>query len=299
MLFPTFPMRTPEFVPARVPGLRPILDRWTQRAAGVVPVSDRTFAVPHPTVLQSSLGETLQAHYATVIEGLAMGEWVESHLGAAQAAAGYSMGLYSALAHAGALSFEDVLRLVTHVCETAHATTPPGSWAVGAVVGLPPEAVRDLAAAHHLEVTDRYGSTTWLLTGQRDVVIAALDAALGQGAPATRLLPLTAPFHASVLSPLESSLQSLVHSVSWTTPRLPIVSAITLEPLRTGDDLAHEVVRNAAHPMNWYGTIERLISLGGRTFVECGASTSLADIIREDFATQGLGRDFRTFESES
>src|SRR5690606_18998810 len=133
-------------------------------------------------------------------------------------------------------------------------------WAVGAVVGLPPQAVRDLAAAHHLEVTDRYGSTTWLLTGQRDVVVAALDAALGQGAPATRLLPLTAPFHASVLSPLESSLQSLVHSVSWTTPRLPIVSAITLEPLRTGDDLAHEVVRNAAHPMNWYGTIERLIS---------------------------------------
>ncbi len=292
-------MRTPEFDPARVSGLRAIVDRWTARAARVVPVSERTFAVPHPTVLQASLGETLQAHYATVIEGVAVGEWIEAQLGPARSAAGYSMGLYSALAHTGALPFEDVLRLVTHVCESAHDTTPPGAWAVGAVVGLPPDAVRALAAAHHLEVTDRYGATTWLLTGQRDVVVAALDAALAQGAPATRLLPLTAPFHASVLSPLESSLQSLVQSVSWAVPRMPIVSATTLEPLRTEDDLALEVVRNAAHPMNWYGTIERLISLGGRTFVECGASTSLADIIREDFATQGLGRDFRTFESES
>lgn len=299
LLFPTFPMRTPEFSAARVPGLAPVLERWRARAADVVPLSADTFAVPHPTVLQSSLPETLQAHYATVIEGVAMGEWVEARLGPAHSAAGYSMGLYSALAHSGALPFEDVLRLVTHVCEAAHAQTPPGVWAVGAIVGLIPEVVRALADSHGLEITDRYGSTTWLVTGRRDPVVTALDAALAQGAPATRLLPLTAPFHASVLSSLESSVQSLVQSVRWTAPHMPIVSAITLEPLHDGAAIAAEVVRNAAHPMDWYGTIQRLIALGGRTFVECGASTSLADIIREDFAMLGLGRDFRSFESES
>jgi len=295
-MFPTFPMRTPEFHSARLPGLSPVLERWTARAAAVVDLSPQVFAVPHPSVLHESGAETLQAHYATIIEGVAMAEWSLAHLSAPVVVTGYSMGLYSALAFTGSLPFDEVLTLITEVCDAAHRHTPAGEWAVGAVVGLAPDMVQDLAGTHGLEVTDRYGATTWLLTGRKAQVGQALDDALQRGAPATRLLPLTAPFHATALAGISPALASAVAARTWSDPRVPILSTTTRQSLRRAADVREEVVRNASHAMDWHGTLQQLATFGVRVCVDCGASTSLAATVREDWALQYHGHDFHSLE---
>lgn len=298
-VFPTFPMRTADFTRDRLPGFATTLDGLVARASRVVPIAPHTFDPPGSRPFDASLEQTLHAHYACFLESLAMADWMAPRTPPCDYVAGYSMGLFAALVHSGAMAFEDVLGLMRDICVEAHQVTPPGAYAVGAIVGLSLDTVRELVAGSSLEVTDVYASTTALVTGGRDAVIAALDAGIARGAVVTRLIPLTAPFHTATLADVAVFTARALDTLHVAAPKRPIVSAITQQVLSTADDVRADVPRNVSHAMDWYSTMHALAALGITHVIECGASTSLTALARQDFAGSCVSQDFHDFESDA
>jgi [acyl-carrier-protein] S-malonyltransferase len=194
------------------------------------------------------------------------------------------MGLYSAVAFTGALTFEATLTLARDICSAAHTAMGDRRWSTGAVVGFSSPRVRELVeqAVAGLEVTDQCGSATLLFTGQSAAVKPVLDQCLAEGAPLTRLIPVTAPFHTTVLEGVKPLIEACLDSLDIQAPSCPIVSAITQDVLTTAQDVRAEFGRNILSPMDWQATMARIMKMAPDTVLEAGASSVLCDVVRDD-----------------
>jgi len=284
-LFPTFPMRSEQFDATHLPGLPEMLAQYRQRAINAVGLDPQILYSFQSNSRETTEQTTVQLHYACITESVAMARWLTAHAGPCTLACSYSMGLFAAAAHAGTLDFETALQLCRDVCDLAHQGAPEGPWFIGAVVDFPHARLRELIAASSdpLEVTDRYGPQTLLYTGRRAAVKAVLDRALAEGAPLTRLIPITTPFHTSHLRPLEPTLKRRLEQLAMRDPAFPLLSPITQELLRTADDIRAEFARNISRPMDWTATMQRLLTQGPARAVEAGASTTLTELGRAAF----------------
>jgi malonyl CoA-acyl carrier protein transacylase len=299
-LFPTFPFRQRDFVHASLPGYPAFVEALARRAEAVVPITPRTFDHPVPgEPVDDPLEQTLQAQYACYIENVAMGQWLATRAPRADYVAGYSMGMFSAACHAGALAFEDGLVLLRDVCVNAHRLGPPDPFAIGAVIGLtrePVEAILDTLALARVELTDVYSEHVILVAGPEDDIRRVLDAATAAGAAETRLTPFSAPFHTSVLAPVEPLTAATLDGMTLSTPACAMVSVVTTETMTEAGQIREELIRNVSHGMNWYGTIRTLLSVNTGLFLECGTSTHLTNLVREDVPNPCDTQDFRDFQ---
>jgi [acyl-carrier-protein] S-malonyltransferase len=297
-LFPTFPMRSQEFDPRCLPGLMPLLQEFTARAARVVSLEADALSTFCADDRDGSEYLTIQAHYACIIESVAIARWLTTRLGPCDLVSAYSMGLYAATAHCGVIEFERSLELARDICTAAHNAMGTQPWAVGAVVGVAAARVVELLGQStvDLEVTDRYDEVTTLFTGPREAIKQVLDRALEVGAEITRLIPVTAPFHTRGLVQIESKIVALLDQVTVRPPIYPILSSITQTQLVTADDILAEFRRNISRPMDWRATVEQLMLTKPKTVVEAGASFTLADMVRTDFPAVCNVRDWRNFQ---
>ncbi len=298
-LFPTFPMRERTFDGQQLPGFLEIQDHWTAQATKVVELDFECLSAPPPDESEAAQQFALQAHYACIIESVAMAQWLETAAGPCTCAVPYSMGLFAAVAHARAIDFQPVLALVREICAAAHQTATSSTWAVGAVVDLALPRVRELMAqaSPDLEVTDRYGANTVLFTGLREPVTTVLDQALAEGASSTRLIPITAPFHTTALRAIEPAITAALERTRVRAPAWPILSSITQELLRTEDDIRAEICRNVCRPMNWFATLQIALARPEKEMVESGASLALTELARDLFPGAGRYRDFRDLQA--
>lgn len=299
-LFPTFPFRQRDFVHESLPGYPAFVEALARRAAAIVPITPRTFDHPVPgEAVADPLDQTLQAQYACYIENVAMGQWLAARAPRADYVAGYSMGMFSAACHCGALTFEDGLVLLRDVCVNAHRLGPSDPFAIGAVIGLtyePVRAVVDALALARVELTDVYSEHVILVAGPVDDVTRVLDAASAAGAAETRLTPFSAPFHTSVLAPVEALTAATLDRMTVSTPSCGMVSVVTTEVMTEASQIRDELRRNVSHGMNWYGTIRTLLSLNTGLFLECGTSTHLTNLVREDVPNPCETQDIRDFQ---
>ena len=290
-LFPSFPMREAGLEHAQLPGFAEIVGELAARAAAVADVTPRTFA-PVPGGGALGLEATLQAQYACFIESLAFARWIEGQCPPADYLAGYSMGLFAAACHAGALGFEDGLEVVHRVCVAGHAGVA-GAYAVGAVFGIDPGVLDRVIArvGRGVEVIDVYGPRSLLVIGPEPAVAAVLALCARRGADTT-LIPVTAPFHASALRGVARDISLLLRTVPVKEPRRPLLSCGTLRLLRTTDAVRREIARNICHGMNWHGTMQTLLGLGVTFFVECGPSQRLTRMARREVPGEYAFRNF-------
>lgn len=300
-LFPTFLMRAPDFDASVLPDLGDIIEELLGRARAVVDVESTALQAFIADDREGSERQTLQAHYACIIESVAMARWATQRLGAPKAISGYSMGLYSAVAYSGALEFENALTLARDICTTAHMAMGDRRWATGAVVGFSSPRVRELVAqaTSELEVTDQCGSATILFTGPAAAVKPVLDQCLAEGAPLTRLIPVTAPFHTTVLEDVKPRIEALLAPLTVRAPSCPIVSAITQDLLITAQDIRDEFGRNILRPMNWQATMARVMQMAPGTVLEAGASSVLCDVVRDDHPQQCAVLDWRALSVQA
>jgi [acyl-carrier-protein] S-malonyltransferase len=300
-LFPTFPMRAQEFDPGLLSGFTPLLQEFTARAACVVSLEADALNTFCADDRDGSEHLTIQAHYACIIESVAMARWMTTRLGPCNLVSAYSMGLFSAAAHCGAIEFERSLELARDICTAAHRAMGARLWAVGAIVGLPVARVVELLgqSAVDLEVTDRYDEVTTLFTGPRESVKQVLDSALEIGAVATRLIPVTAPFHTRGLVQIETQIADLLDDVTVRPPTCPILSSITQTQLVNAQDIRAEFCRNISRAMDWQATTQRFMLSNPKTIVEAGASYTLADMIRADYPAVCSVHDWRDFQGRA
>jgi len=198
--------------------------------------------------------------------------------------AGHSLGEYTALVAAGALAFEDALPLVRLRAQAMQEAVPVGEGAMAALLGLEDDAVRaacvEAAEGQVVEAVNFNAPGQVVIAGHAAAVQRAIAAAKARGAKRAVSLPVSAPFHSSLLAPAAARLAAALGPVDVRPPRIPVVNnvdaQIYLEPGRIKDAL----VRQADHPVRWAECVRAIAGQGVTRIVECGPGKVLAPLVR-------------------
>lgn len=203
-------------------------------------------------------------------------------------AAGHSLGEYSAHVAAGTISFADALRTVRRRGQFMQAAVPVGDGAMAAILGLDPEDVARACEQAARELAGRVVSPANLnapgqvvIAGHGDAVARAGEIARTGGARRVIPLAVSAPFHCALMRPAEDRLAPILHNLSTTAPRIPVIANVDAEPKRSAADAIEALIRQVSAPVRWTDVVATLVSLGARTFVELGPGSVLAGLIKK------------------
>lgn len=194
-------------------------------------------------------------------------------------AAGHSLGEYTALVAAGAISFEDGLRLVRtrgQLMQEAGDAAPGG---MAAILGLDRDAVERVCAESGAEVCNDNAPGQIVIGGARAAVERAVTLAKAAGAQRAVPLAVSGAFHTSLMRPAADGMRRAVASCAFRDPDVPIISNVTARPLAAAD-LADELVAQVTAPVRWTETVRWMWDRGVRRFVEIGPGRVLAGLVR-------------------
>jgi len=290
-LFPAFSMRYRDLDRQPLEGHGDEVAAYLRRAAAVVDIDPRKLDRPGEFVLDDELEDDLQEHYVAYVGSAALGSLLKKRGIGRDYVAGYSMGLFAALYESEAVSFEDGLRLLRHVCTVAHAAVEGGAYGMGVIVGLTSDEIAALIARHcsRVEVADVCAPRVVVASGARSDLERLFEAAEAGGSLHSRFLAVTVPFHSRFLREAEDKIKQFLGQIDVRPPSCGIVSCVSQKLLVTGEDVEQEASRNLWQPIRWYQTMRRLLDLGADVFLECGLSDSLCTLARN------VEGNFRTY----
>ena len=201
-------------------------------------------------------------------------------------AAGHSLGEYSALVAAGAMSFADAVRLTRRRAEFMQEAVPAGEGAMAAVLGLPPETVAAVAS----EVTARgeglvepanfNGGGQVVIGGHTAAVAAAGDELKARGARRVLPLPVSAPFHTRLMQPAAERLSAELDATPFADLSAPLWTNVDAAPIRTGREAREALRRQVASPVRWEETVHGMAAAGASAFLEIGQGRVLTGLVR-------------------
>ena len=198
--------------------------------------------------------------------------------------AGHSLGEYTALVAGGALAFRDSVPLVRFRAEAMQDAVAPDVGAMAAVIGADEAAVadacREAAQGEIVEPVNFNAPGQIVIAGDKAAVERALRAAKARGAKRALLLPVSAPFHSSLLAPAAERLALRLAQVDIAAPAIPVVHNVDVTTHATPDEIRTALARQAANPVRWTGTVQWLAAHGVDAVVECGPGKVLAGLTR-------------------
>jgi [acyl-carrier-protein] S-malonyltransferase len=198
------------------------------------------------------------------------------------ALAGHSLGEYAALVAAGALAFDDAVRLVHRRGQLMQGAVPEGEGAMAAILGLDDqtlEAVCDDAAQGETVSCANFNAPGQIvIAGSSAAVERACEAATEAGARRTLPLPVSVPSHCALMRGAAESLGSELQSVTVSSPRVPVWHNADVATHDAPDDIRASLSRQLWQPVQWTRTIETLVGQGMEHFVECGPGKVLAGL---------------------
>jgi [acyl-carrier-protein] S-malonyltransferase len=206
------------------------------------------------------------------------------------AVAGHSLGEYSALVAAGALSLADAAPLVRFRAQAMQQAVPVGAGAMAAILGLDADAVRAGCAEAQASLAPDSGEVVeavnfndpaqTVIAGSKAAVDKACEVLKARGAKRALPLPVSAPFHSSLMRPAAEALRERLATVPLQAPRIPVVNnidvAVETDPARIRDAL----VRQAAGPVRWVECVQALRARGAQAIVECGPGKVLLGLTK-------------------
>ena len=196
--------------------------------------------------------------------------------------AGHSLGEYTALVASGAVAFKDCLPLVRFRAQSMQEAVPEGQGAMAAILMLDDAEVRAACAEANGEVqaVNFNAPGQVVIAGEKAAVERAIEACKAKGAKRAMPLPVSAPFHSSLMRPAAEKLRRYLQSVNLAAPKVSVINnvdvAIVGEPERIKDAL----VRQAASPVRWVETILKMRAMGVTHVLECGPGKVLAGMTR-------------------
>lgn len=201
------------------------------------------------------------------------------------AVAGHSLGEYSALVAAGSLSFEDALRLVRLRGKYMQEAVPPGEGGMAAVLGLPAETVvelcREARGAGLVEAVNLNCPGQVVVAGEISGLKEAEQIARKAGASRFIYLPVSAPFHSSLMLSAGEKLAEDLERVEIKEPALQVVANASAAPVQTGPEIMASLVRQVYSPVRWEESIQRMLSNGVNVFIEVGPGRVLCGLIKK------------------
>lgn len=206
--------------------------------------------------------------------------------------AGHSLGEYSALVVAGALRFADAVRVVRKRGEFMQEAVPVGTGAMAAIMGLELPVVEQVCAAAAqgdvVEVANVNSSMQIVIAGHRAAVERGVALAKERGGRMSVMLPVSAPFHCSLMTPAGVRLARELEAIPVGDPKLPVVRNVDAGVTRTAAEVRPFLLRQVASPVRWTDGVQRLAAEGATTFVEVGPGRVLTGLLRR-IITDGRG----------
>ncbi|WP_343636131.1 ACP S-malonyltransferase [Roseateles sp.] len=212
--------------------------------------------------------------------------WIAETGLAPAAAAGHSLGEYTALVAAGALSLADALPLVRFRAQAMQEAVPVGTGAMSAILGLDAAVVREVCqqvAAESGEVVEAVNFNDpkqTVIAGSKGGVEKANEALKAAGAKRALPLPVSAPFHSSLMKPAADRLREKLAAVSFTPAAFPVINNIDVAVTDDAVALRDALYRQAFGPVRWVEVMQALKARGLATVIECGPGKVLAGMAK-------------------
>ncbi len=196
------------------------------------------------------------------------------------ATAGLSLGEFTALAAAGALRFEDGLRLVRargrfmqEACEVARG-------GMAAILGLDEGPTREVCAEAGVELANFNCPGQLVISGPADRIAVACDLARARGARRAVPLPVAGAYHSRMMAPAQAPLAAALTEVRVVAPRVPVVANVTARPHDGPEAIRESLVRQVTAPVLWEPAMRWLLAEGFTRFIELGPGTTLSGFLK-------------------
>lgn len=204
-----------------------------------------------------------------------------------QIAGGHSLGEYSALVAASSLSLADAVRSVRKRGQFMQEAVPVGEGAMAAVMGLEPETIDAICRKVEAECGEAVQAVNFncpgqvVIAGAAGAVTKAIDALKEAGARRAVSLPVSAPFHSTLMRPAAARLKEVLDEVEFHDAKFPVVVNVTAKPVTKAEEIRSLLVQQAASPVKWEMSMRYMLGEGFDTFVEVGPGKVLTGFTRK------------------
>src|SRR5450432_740882 len=209
--------------------------------------------------------------------------------------AGHSLGEYSALVAAQSLQFADAVRLVRKRGRYMQQAVPPGEGAMAALLKLPEgklDAVLEQAAQGQIVSAANLNSPDQVvIAGHTAAIHRAIELAKAAGARRAVLLPVSAPFHCTLMKPAQDRLRPDLDATQFRDLSCPLVNNWQAREIRTGGEAREGLFQQVPNPVRWLESVRYLASQGATRFIEIGAGSVLCGLLR-NIDTSWIGQNF-------
>ena len=207
--------------------------------------------------------------------------------------AGHSLGEYSALVASGVLLFRDALPLVRYRAQCMQDAVAEGTGSMAAILGLDDDAARaacsEAAQGEVVQAVNFNAPGQVVIAGHKSAVARAIEACKARGAKRAMPLPVSAPFHSSLMQPAGEKLRGYFEKLSLEAPKIPVVNNVDVKIEVTSALIKDALVRQAASPVRWVEIIRAMAAQGVTHVVECGPGKVLAGLVKRiDPRLQGI-----------
>lgn len=210
--------------------------------------------------------------------------WLGAGGSAPAIVAGHSLGEYSALVAAGVIAFKDAVPLVRFRAQAMQEAVPVGQGGMAAILGLSDEDVRavcaEAAQGKVVEAVNFNAPAQVVIAGDKNAVERACDLAKVKGAKRALPLPVSAPFHSSLLKPASDRLRDYMQQLAFSAPQIQLINNVDVVIEQDAARIKDALVRQAANPVRWVETVEKMAVDGVTHVIECGPGKVLTGLTK-------------------
>lgn len=268
-----------------------MFDAWADNAAATETITSASAALDQDLAALMAQGPadaldlTTNTQPVMLAAAVAMyNAWIDAGGPQPAVVAGHSLGEYSALTAAGALNLDDAVRLVRVRANAMQDAVPVGTGAMAAILGLEDAAVQQVCEQAGtdgvVEAVNFNAPSQVVIAGHVAAVEKACALARDNGARRAVMLPVSAPFHSSLLEPAAAVLQAALADVRIRTPRIPLINNVDVARPDQPDAIKDALVRQAWHPVRWVEVIQAMKNDGVTHVIECGPGKVLGGLTR-------------------
>ncbi len=198
--------------------------------------------------------------------------------------AGHSLGEYSALVAAGVIAFKDAVPLVRFRAQAMQEAVPVGQGGMAAILGLSDDDVRaacaEAAQGEVVEPVNFNAPAQVVIAGHKAAIERACEAAKAKGAKRALPLPVSAPFHSSLLKPASDRLREHLAGIAFARPAIPVINNVDVAIADDPAAIKEALVRQAASPVRWVETVQKISAAGVTRVIECGPGKVLTGLVK-------------------
>lgn len=197
-----------------------------------------------------------------------------------EATAGLSLGEFTALTAAGAMSFEDGLRVVWQRGRFMQEACEATQGGMAAIIGLDEAATRQVCAETGVELANLNCPGQIVISGAADRMKTACDLAKTRGAKRALPLPVAGAYHSALMAGAQPKLRAALGGITLASPTVPVISNVTAQPHGAPAEIAQRLVEQVTSSVRWEDSMRQLLSQGFTRFIELGPGTALSGFLK-------------------